>query len=652
VAQPAEDGEWGSVDELLERGEQSFVDAIRRIDDADALVAFAERWYRDARPRSRELLLEYLERPLNAFRHEALIKRLFKLAEGAGDDECMARFLVLFDRSVRRIPGTFRHRVNQTFSSHDEAILHAESLRFAGFEQVKIHELEGGFEVLGSWSIDVVRTTQRTVMPRGEMVGTWASDPTRGRFERVRVPDWVIRLGLDAWHYRDAREIPDFARKWLEAFRLFSIATRHYLRRRSWRFFRRLGRLQPERYVAAISRALVLYDDDDCDCQLSIIDNWGLLHVLYHGDPALVPKRTGWTIAADRSLDDLRPAPIYASLWSREPRAIIELLSTARCGVVLRWAVGMARQDVGAVRGAMTLDEQLALLQKGHSDVVSLAVDLLRDAPGLEQFTVGDWASLVDSTHPSAVEFAAELMGLRCDPSRVSWSEKVALSTDSATPLARLGFSWLQAHQTATDDVVDALPKLLASQADAVRLEIAQWSRRILGSHLAVRTRVLPAFLEARYSDVRDEGWAWVQEDPALLNDVGLWRRLSATPYDDVRMALVAHWEERIASLRHSEAIAGDGELVAAVLESLWASVLLFVHGRKAAKPTIIAQILDRMRKRPSEAAELLHPLAVALGSSRGPELRAGLSAVVRFAETGPDADELVRAAFPELQFA
>src|ERR1700733_3370999 len=88
--------------ELLEDGDLAFVDAIREVHDADALAEFASTWFKDRRPDSRWLLYEYLDRPLNAFRHEGLIKRLFKRAEAEGDDPLMARFLVLFDRSIRR----------------------------------------------------------------------------------------------------------------------------------------------------------------------------------------------------------------------------------------------------------------------------------------------------------------------------------------------------------------------------------------------------------------------------------------------------------------------------------------------------------------------------------------------------------------------
>ena len=102
-------GDWLLLQEQLERGDPEFVDRLREFADADALGTFAERWYTEPSPNARRLLLAYLERPLNAFRHEALVKRLFKHAEAAGDDAVMARFLVALDRSIRRVMRTKHH---------------------------------------------------------------------------------------------------------------------------------------------------------------------------------------------------------------------------------------------------------------------------------------------------------------------------------------------------------------------------------------------------------------------------------------------------------------------------------------------------------------------------------------------------------------
>ena len=78
------------------------------------------------------------------------------------------------------------------------------------------------------------------------------------------------------------RSDPGRARKRLDRLRLFSVATRQYLRRRAWRYFRRMGKNSPERYIAAISRGLVRYTDEDVSDGLALIDNWGLTHALFH----------------------------------------------------------------------------------------------------------------------------------------------------------------------------------------------------------------------------------------------------------------------------------------------------------------------------------------------------------------------------------
>ncbi len=129
-------GDWLLLQEMLDRGDPEFVDRLRAIADADALGTFAERWYTNPSAHARRLLLAYLERPLNAFRHEALVKRLFKHAEAAGDDAVMARFLVAFDRSIRRAVRTRRHYESAQCDSWEEAASLAGQWKSQGYDQV------------------------------------------------------------------------------------------------------------------------------------------------------------------------------------------------------------------------------------------------------------------------------------------------------------------------------------------------------------------------------------------------------------------------------------------------------------------------------------------------------------------------------------
>ncbi len=273
---------WALVEELLQRGDPAFVEELRRLTDADRLGTFAARWYADTRPAARRLLFDYLDRPLNAFRHDALVKRLFKLAERAEDDEVMARFLVFFDRSVRRVVRKVRrYDVARNNFSIEEVLAVPQ-----GSAMWRPHE-----RLLGPYPID---------------------EATRTRWEKGR---------------------------------LFSTATRRYLRRRAWRYFRLLGKRRPERYVPALAAALKCYRDEDVADGLALLDNWGLVHALFHHCPALSARPRGWVPAPGRSLRELAPAPIYEPLWLAAPRALLDLVREARCRPVRQWALHLVRHN-------------------------------------------------------------------------------------------------------------------------------------------------------------------------------------------------------------------------------------------------------------------------------------------------------------------
>ena len=199
-------GDWLVVQELLERGDFEFVDRLRSVDDANALGKFAERWYSNPSPNARRLLLAYLERPLNAYRHEALIKRLFKRAEAAGDDAVMARFLVGFDRSIRRVIRQRRHREHAEVDSREEADRLVAQWKAQGYDEAQRWgrgDVEGQYQVWGTWSEPIITTPGGTTMPRGAMVPYPGYQILRGRVRNgIEAPDWVRSLKLDPNTYR------------------------------------------------------------------------------------------------------------------------------------------------------------------------------------------------------------------------------------------------------------------------------------------------------------------------------------------------------------------------------------------------------------------------------------------------------------------
>ena len=577
--------------DLLERGDPSFVDVLRAVRDAGALADFAEAWFVDARPASRRLLLAYLDRPLNAFGHEGLVKRLFKRAEAAGDDALMARFLVLFDRSVRR-------------------------------------------------------GVRRSTMPRGRMV-----EVTRpGASAPSLVPEWASRLGLHRDPAFDATDPGDWpgALERLRPLRLFTVATRSYLRRRAWRYLRNLGRADPARYVAAAAEALALYRDEDGIEGPARLDHWGLVHILYHESLVVEARAAGWATWPGRDLAELVPEPAFGPAWDEAPGAVVGLVARARSRLVRRWAIGRVAADLDAHGPALPLDGWFDLLGHRDPEVVGLAGEVLDSVEGLDSLPIDRWVALAESVDPSALDALAGLVAGHVEAERAGVAEAVRLAVLPSRAMASLGFSWLQDKAIGPGDLRAALG-LVNAACDPLRPGFLAWLREVVAASPGFEPAMVLDFLDGQHADARREGWAWFRLDPRVGDDVETWRKLLDSPHDDVRLALVAELEARAGAPSDPSAI-GRG-LDPEALRQLWATVLLGVRGTSRAKPAAIGQVVRRLEASPGEGPELLPLLGAALRSGRGPERRAALVALVRLAGVGEEGlKALVRSSFSELQ--
>src|SRR4029077_9593615 len=95
----------------------------------------------------------------------------------------------------------------------------------------------------------------------------------------------------------------------------FTRATRMYLARRAFRYFRRTGYADVARYARAIALALPLYREEHLDKPERLLDAWGLMHVLYGYSPAIDKQPRGIRPADGKSLADLAPAPMFPDAW-------------------------------------------------------------------------------------------------------------------------------------------------------------------------------------------------------------------------------------------------------------------------------------------------------------------------------------------------
>jgi hypothetical protein len=576
------DPSWERTLRMFQAGAPEFVDAVRQRVNAPQLATFAEAWYKDSRIEARRLLVAYLDRPFNSPRHEPLVKRLFKFADAAGDDAVMARFLVGFDRTVRR-----RRTTVETYNARRKQFERRESVVASG----------------------------DTVLSRDD------------------------RSYAGAWFAQNREQF--VAGKFL-----FSIPTRNYLRRRAWRYFRRLGRKQPDRYIPAVCTALKMYTDADVPDGLALLDNWGLVHVLFHHSPSLLAQPTGWVIPPGASLSRLQPDPMFRKLWLRNPEPVFDLLVNARCRPVAKWAEQMLRRHFPDRLGKVTLDELLAWIGAPNSVLNELAIDLLETRGGLERVTIEQWLRLTEDARPELLDRICELVARSVRPEQVTFWDAVRLAMQRPVPLARLGAAFLDGKQPRTPEELAAVFGLRDAEAEPLRVPLVTWATRALSEHPNFDPLWVLEFLDSRFEGVREVGWNWFQTDARARDAVLVWQRLLESPYDNVRLRLVGMLEER------AKGRGGLADFSPERVRFLWASVLLNVSRGSRAKPFVVRQIIDRLSAQPDESGDLLPIIAVALRSVRGPEFRAGLAGVASFVANNPTRKPLVEAVFPELQWS
>src|SRR6266481_325898 len=249
-------GQMLLAEEYFATENPAFLETVRKANQAKALAALADRWKKDPRPWAREQLLAYLAQPLNCPGHQPVVKHLFKHAEETGDHEVMVAFLVAFDRLVRREIRTRRHWDFRARTSHEE---------------------------------------ERLVTPR---------DVIPGKSERT-----TTNL------FSRERELLTFPVRVPAKGKLFKYRTRYYLRRRAWRYFRRLGHREPMKYLPAIINALARYEDADLLKGENILDCWSLMHACFAESDALHFGATHIELKEGRTLGELTPAPAFLDAW-------------------------------------------------------------------------------------------------------------------------------------------------------------------------------------------------------------------------------------------------------------------------------------------------------------------------------------------------
>lgn len=575
---------------LFEAQDAGFVEALRAESDMPRLAKFVQRWIADGRAWAHEQMFRYLDLPWNCPGHQPVIKRMFKWAEGQQNDELMAAFATGCDRLIRRVRQKRWHWDWKTRSSWEETIL---------------------------------------VSPRDALL-----------------PETKSR---DYRNPRTGEKIPGSAPKKPARAKLFSYHTRHYLRRRAWRYFRWLAYRRPNDYPLAIARALILYRDKDLELGENLLDSWTLIQACFRNHPALEFGSSLIKIRSGRTLGELSPSPRFLELWQKpESREVLLLMVLeARSRTIRVWSIEMLRAHHASTLQKLSSEELLELLTHSQEEVQQFAAELLEKAEGLERWPLSTWMPLLEIKNLTVLETICRIMAAKVSGERLTLEDCLRLATLEPTPIARMGFGYLKGRKISSAQDRAKLTMLAEAECLAIAGEIAAWALPLVGEAGSYqRDNVLP-FFDSLSLPIRKASWGWLLKDSDHTNasayeDAVFWCRLLETPFDETRQQLIEVLDQR------SQRTFPRPETNA--LTPIWCSVLAGVHRGGRQKLKAIHQMTAALAKHPEQAEALLPVLSLALRSIRGPEMREAMSAVALLTLENPDLASAIGQHLPEVE--
>ncbi len=582
--------------ELLDSQDAQFVSAVRELQDHYAAAEVAELWKANSSDWAREQLVRYLDFPLDTYGQEPIIKRMFKHAESSGDHVGVAAFLVTFDRNVRR-----DWKATWDFANY----------------------YRGG-------SLE--------------------------RIELLKPPNNRMPLRkMETAHYYHGTY--HFASRMPKNARLFKHRTRYYLRRRAWRYFRRLAHQQPQAYVPAACFALARYRDADLATGENILDSRGLLQIAFGEDASLSFSDTHAQLSVGAQISKLNPAPSFSALWKDESACLelVELLTRAQSHFVRRWAMLILKQDHAPRLKNLSLEQVLRLLRIKDPVVNELAAEILPAAASREELSLDQWLALLPDDNPGVAAQLCEIIGQRVDPTDVELSVAVELTLRADPSIAQLGLTFLQRSELARQaklEHVRVLSQLATASCDVVAPRIVRFA--LVGIERIASARAgetsskeecragLLAFFESPRESIRNAATEWLEahaEQPLIAEDAVFWQRVLESPFDDLRLRLVSVLDKQLLA---SETARTQGDV--------WRQVLINIHRGGRLKPFVIERLREAIAASPQSNDASLRALSIAARSIRAPESRQALAAIVQLALQSEEVRNWLEREMPELK--
>jgi len=512
----------------------------------------------------------------------------------------------------------------------------------------KFAEAAGDDEAMARFLVALDRSIRRVVRTRQRW--DWTS---RQAYEETTIVDrdqTMPRKEQDRQAKIRSRKSPPQA-QW----RLFSGPTRQYLRRRAWRYFRNLAKTDAARYRRSIAIALVRYEDSDTADGLALLDNWGLVHALFHGSDQIISRAKGWQLADGGSLEKLTPTPMTPDAWTADAQTLLELVSEARSRTVRMWAIQILRTHHADAMANLALPRLLAWLRSTDEEIATLAANALNsDAPGrrteASAFASDQWMMILDEANPAVLSILCSAAIKHAEFSHWSTEQLFELAHRRPDPVAPDLHDQLTGRDVTSGEQSQRWLQLGESACLSMRTDLAKLGLTKVSQSQYFDPLMVIALIDSNDESVRRAGLDFLIVDQRTRNHVGLWQRVLENPHDDVQL--------EISSLLHHQSlgwdkpdVVSDGQLDSLAIRRLWATVLLNTRRGGRVKWRVIDHVAERLSRHPDQSAVLLPMLGTAMRSIRTTEFRAAIAAVARLADSHPELESEILKQIPELGF-
>ena len=543
------------------------VHVIRRLQDPHWLKRLGELWIADRRSEVRQLLVGYLRAPLNSPGHEVLIRTLLRQAEQQQDDQVMGLLLVAFDRTIRR-----------TCLPVDSG---PGDVAAAAGERPDRQGSAACFRLRTPADTTLLRLTAVPAI-EGELtvrIETSETNRTEGRSGRF----------------------------------LFSVATRRFLQRRLWRYFRRLATVDSVRYLDAVCHLLREYRDTDTPDGTGLLDCHGLIHVLFGESEVVQATKSGWQLSPERRLAELHATPPYRALWAGGPERLWKLAGNANSRVIRQWAIQLLQVDHEDYLRTVACSEVLQLLVVDDVSCRRWALQLMAFGQRWPQLSAVQWRELLVRLSPEcADELIAVMETLLC--SSPPMGVVTALLHSPWPRHQELVFQRLSERAILTPDFILQVLTDAGPEGGALPALVSRWIESQPDEAVVVTAeRVLP-LLEHMHWSVRMTGMRLLERVPCLWSDPEVTRRIAGTRFQDVRHWLVRQFEGGPGHWIRQHA---ERPMVAAALAECWMATAREAGCSRLIVAEILKQAAEWIRQRPQQRALWLPLFQLGLTSGK-----------------------------------